>query len=157
MHTAQLLSARLHSLCVEKFWGPAFYFYDLRKYVLVQLALAGFNVLQLDTDVIWLRPPYGLLHSAAYRRANVIAQMDNPLANAGMLYVQGVRPGDGAAWVLGEVARRVHLFLSEPAAVKRYVEWAQPPFYANGDEQSILNDVLISSITNRSVYLCSTF
>ena len=36
------------------------------------------------------------------------------------------------------------------------VAFATPPFYANSDDQSLLNDVLVASITNRSCYLWST-
>lgn len=37
----------------------------------------------------------------------LILQVDGPFANAGVFYVQNVRPGDGAAWVLSELNRRI--------------------------------------------------
>ena len=36
------------------------------------------------------------------------------------------------------------------------MRWAQPPYFSNADEQSLLNDVLTSAITNRSCYIFST-
>ena len=30
--------------------------------------------------------------------------------------------------------------------------WAQPPFYANADEQTLMNDCVRSSIANKSSY-----
>ena len=51
-----------------------------------------------------------------------------------------VRPGDGAAWVMQELSRRIHLFLTTPQAVAWYVPWAKPPFYANVDEQTLMQE-----------------
>ena len=38
----------------------------------------------------------------------------------------------------------------------RYVPWAQPPFYANADEQTLMNDCVRSSIANKSSYAQAT-
>ena len=38
----------------------------------------------------------------------------------------------------------------------RYVPWALPPYYSNPDEQTLLNDVLISSISGTTTYGGST-
>ena len=65
---------------------------------------------------------------------------------------QNVTAGDGAAWVLTELARRLHLFILHPEAVATYVPWAKPPFYANVDEQTLMNDCLRSAITNTTTY-----
>ena len=46
----------------------------------------------------------------------------------------------------------MHLFLTRPEAVKWYVPWAQPPFYANVDEQTLMNDCVRSSIANVTCY-----
>ena len=40
--------------------------------------------------------------------------------------------------------------------VPTIVRWAKPPYFSNADEQSLMNDVLISSMTNSSCYIFST-
>ncbi len=144
-------------VCVRKYWDMRFYFYDIRKDLVARLAVEeGVNVLQTDTDVAWFANPYPMLKRGGLGEANLIAQHDTPLANAGVLYAQNVKPNDGAAWVLTETARRVHLFLYHPEAVAEHVSWAVPPYFSNADEQTLLNDALVSSICNTSVYLWST-
>ena len=77
--------------------------------------------------------------------------MDAPLVNAGVFYANNLSRADGGAWVLRELSRRIHLFLWHPEAVVRYVPWAVPPFYANADEQTLMNDVIVSSISGKRV------
>ena len=43
-----------------------------------------------------------------------------------------------------------------PEAVAAVVPWAKRPFFANADEQTIMNDVLISSIADEVTYAGST-
>lgn len=112
-------------------------------------------MLQTDTDVVWLANPYPAFKTA-YAGQQLITMSDRPLLNAGVFYTQNVRPGDGAAWVLQEVSRRVHLFLTTPEAVRWYVPWARPPFYANLDEQTLMNDCVRSSIANVTCYAQAT-
>ncbi|KOO25999.1 hypothetical protein Ctob_012854 [Chrysochromulina tobinii] len=135
-------------LCVQLYWGFAFYFYDLRKHYLARMAVElGINVLQTDTDVVWLGNPYPAL-KGVFAQQQIIAMQDRPMVNAGVFYAQNVREGDGASWVLRELARRIHTFLLRPSAVKDYVPWAQPPFFANVDEQTLMNDCVRSAIAN---------
>ena len=115
----------------------------------------GVNVLQTDTDVAWLASPYPLLKTH-FGNHSLVVQQDAPLVNAGVIYVQNAREGSGAAWLLQELARRVHLFMWHPEAVAEVVPWAKPPFFANADEQTIMNDVLISSIADEVTYAGST-
>ena len=137
-------------------WSFAFYFYDLRKHYAARLAIElNINVLQTDTDVVWLANPYPAFKTV-YASQQLITMSDRPLLNAGVFYTQNVRPGDGAAWVLQEVSRRVHLFLTTPEAVRWYVPWARPPFYANIDEQTLMNDCVRSSIANVTCYAQAT-
>jgi len=49
---------------------------------------------------------------------NLIIQVDGPFANAGVFYVQNVQPGDGAAWVLEELNRRIQRFTYRPESVR---------------------------------------
>jgi hypothetical protein len=112
-------------LCVQLYWGYAFYFYDLRKHYVARIATEfGINVLQTDTDVVWLANPYPALKQV-FGQQQLIVMQDRPMVNAGVFYAQNIRLGDGAAWVLRELARRIHMFLLEPEAVGRYVKWAQ--------------------------------
>ncbi len=115
----------------------------------------GVNVLQTDTDVAWLASPYPALKTH-FANHSLVVQRDGPLVNAGVIYVQNARRGTGAAWLLQELARRVHLFLWQPEAVGKHVPWARPPFFANADEQTLMNDVLISSIADEITYAGST-
>jgi len=78
------------------------------------------------------------------------------LLNAGIFYAQGARRGSGLAWVLGEVARRIDLFMHHPEAVRQYVPWAVAPYFSNSDEQTLMNDVVVSAMTNLSYYVFST-
>ena len=96
------------------------------------------NVLQTDTDVAWLASPYPLLKTH-FANHSLVVQHDAPLVNAGVIYVQNAREGSGAAWLLQELARRVHLFMWNPEAVAAIVPWAKRPFFANADEQTIMN------------------
>ena len=143
-------------LAVQRYWSFAFYFYDLRKHYTAKLAIElGINVLHTDTDVAWLGNPYPVL-KGVFGSQNIVAMRDRPLVNAGVFYVQNVREGDGAAWVLRELSRRIHLFMFHPEAVQWYVPWAQPPFFANVDEQTLMNDCLRSSIANITSYAQAT-
>lgn len=143
--------------CVKRFWDMRFYFYDVRKHMVSMLAgELGMNVLQTDTDVAWFHNPYGVLKSGENGHANILAQWDAPYVNAGVFYVQGLRKGDGGSWVLSELHRRIALFMYHPEAVKVVVPWAVAPYFSNADEQTLMNDVLISAMTNTSCYIWST-
>ena len=75
-------------LCVQLYWGYAFYFYDLRKHYTARMAIEfGVNVLQTDTDVVWLANPYPAL-KLAYGAHQIVAMIDRPMVNAGVFYVQ---------------------------------------------------------------------
>ena len=143
-------------LCVQLYWGYAFYFYDLRKHYLARMTMElGINVLQTDTDVVWLGNPYPAL-KGVFGQQQIVAMFDRPMVNAGVFYAQGVRDGDGAGWVLRELADRIHMFLLRPSAVKEHVPWAQPPYFANVDEQTLMNDCVRSSIANVTSFAQAT-
>lgn len=144
-------------LCNQKYWDMRFYFYVIRKEIVARLAVElGINVLQTDTDVAWFANPYPLLKLGLVGRTNLVSQWDAPFVNAGCFYVQNVQPGDGAAWVLTELHRRIRLFMFTPEAVKKHVPWAAPPYFANSDEQTLMNDVIISAILGEPIYVFST-
>jgi hypothetical protein len=82
----------------------------------------------------------------------LISQGDSPFINAGVFYYAGVRPADGASWVASEVAARVHGFMHTPSLVRTHVPWAVEPFFANSDEQTIMNDALMASVANESTF-----
>ena len=70
---------------------------------------AGADVLQVDSDVAWLNNPLTLLRASA--NYSLLAQSDNKLCNAGLVYAQHV--GDATAdahtrWFLAEWSNRMH-------------------------------------------------
>ena len=70
--------------CVKRFWDMRFYFYDVRKHIVAQLAgELGFNVLQTDSDVAWFANPYPMLKTGAYATANIIAQVSKQVSEVG--------------------------------------------------------------------------
>jgi hypothetical protein len=143
-------------LAVQLYWGFAFYFYDIRKHYLARMTIElWINVLQTDTDAVWLANPYPAL-KGIYAGQQIVTMEDRPMVNAGVLYVQNVREGDGAAWVLRELSRRIHLFMFQPEAVAWYVPWAVAPFFANVDEQTLMNDCVRSAIANLTSYAQAT-
>lgn len=145
------------SVLVQKWWDMRFYFYNLRKHMLSRLSgELGYNVIQTDTDVAWFANPYPALKAGALASHQLIVQPDLPLANAGVLYAQRIARASAAAWVLRETIERIRVFSFHPEAVPRILPWAKPPYFSNADEQSILNDVLASSITSEPCYLFST-
>ena len=143
-------------LCVQLYWGYAFYFYDLRKHYTSRMTSEfGINVLHTDTDVVWLANPYPAL-KRVFGRQQIIGMSDRPMINAGVFYAQNIAAGDGASWVLRELSRRIHTFLLRPSAVRDYVPWAQPPYYANVDEQTLMNDCVRSAIANVTSFAQAT-
>ena len=50
----------------------------------------GANVLQTDTDVVWLSNPYYALKKI-YGGHQLVTMADQPLVNAGVFYAQNVR------------------------------------------------------------------
>jgi hypothetical protein len=94
-----------------------FYFYNVRKHVLSRLAgELGYNVLQTDTDVAWFANPFPALKAGTLGQHQLIIQPDLPLANAGVLYAQGIRPNDAAAWVLREMISRIRTLCARAPA-----------------------------------------
>ena len=79
---------------------------------------------------------------------------DTALANAGVVYA---RPGSTAAQaLLDDVAWRVQLFQNWPEIVPEIVPFAKPPYYANSDDQTLLNDAIVSFVTGNRTFLGST-
>ena len=66
-----------------------------------------------------------------------------PRNNAGVLYA---RPGPAALGLLEETAWRIQLFQFHPEIVPKLVPFARPPYYANSDDQTLLNDCIVSAV-----------
>ena len=81
-------------------------------------------------------------------------QTDNPFVNAGIFYVQNVKPGDASAWFLEELNRRIERFTYHPETVTELPSsgWSTPPHFANADEQANMNDIVASGLLGRNVY-----
>ena len=103
---------------------------------------------------VWFANPYPIFKTL-YRDAHLVFQTDNPFVNAGVFYVQNVRDGDGAAWVLQELNRRVRRFTYHPESVRSLPNsgWARSPFFGNADEQSNLNDIVASSLSGQVTFM----
>ena len=78
---------------------------------------------------------------------------DVGLANAGVLYA---RPGPCALGLLEETAWRIQLLQLHPEIVARIVPFARQPFYANSDDQTLLNDAILSAVIGNRTFLGST-
>ena len=140
------------SLTNDQFWDWRFKFYYIKKRYMAQLVTAGYSVLQTDTDTVWVHDPFPVLRSM--HGASIVCMGDGPIANAGVLYA---RPGSTAAIALLEdVAWRVQLFQFWPEYVHKLVPFAQPPYYANSDDQTILNDAIVSAVLGQRTFLGST-
>jgi len=141
-------SPRPESLYHTMFGRAALAFFEARKVLLERLVVRHrLNVLHLDADSVWFANPYPLFKTL-YADYQLIVQADNPWANAGILYVQNVVPGDAASWVLEELNRRIARFTYHPESVRAlpHSGWSRPPHFSNADEQANLNDVLASSL-----------
>ena len=81
-------------------------------------------------------------------------QTDNPFVNAGIFYVQNVKPGDASAWFLEELNRRIERFTYHPETVTELPSsgWSTPPHFANADEQANLNDIVTTTLNGEATY-----
>lgn len=151
---ASLYNDALKLFGMREFNPVALDFFQARKRLLETLVLSHrLNVLHLDADVVVLANPYPLLKGPLAGHA-LIFQVDGPFANAGVFYVQNVVPGDGAAWVLQELNRRIYRFTYHPESVRElpHSAWSHPPHFSNADEQANLNDVIASSLGAKQTY-----
>ena len=139
-----------HSLSMQKYWDWRFKFYYVKKKLVADIVKSNRSVLQADTDTYWFRNPFPMLHQM---NSSIIVQHDSPIANAGLIYT---RPGSREASILlNDVAWRIQLFQNYPEIVGKIVSFAREPFYANSDDQTILNDAIQSAILHNMTFLGS--
>lgn len=142
--------APAQSTSLSKFWDGRFRFYSAKKRYFAELVQSGFTVFQMDSDVIIQRNPWPVFRRVM-QKCSLTVQSDGPIANAGMMLA---RPQSAETLkLLFDVAWRVQLFQHRPSVVKRVATFATPPFYANSDDQTILNDAIISAVTGNRTYL----
>lgn len=139
------------SVSLDKFWDWRFKFYFVKKKLLADLVQLNVTVLQADTDAVWIRDPFPLLRNI---RSSIVVQNDGPFANAGLMYAK--RGSKQSRSLLFDVAWRIQLFQNHPHMVKHIVSFAKEPFYANSDDQTILNDAIQSAALRRKIFLGST-
>ena len=48
--------------------------------------------------------------------------------------------------MLEEMSWRIGLFQNHPEVLPRLVPFATPPFYANSDDQTLLNDAIVGAV-----------
>lgn len=143
------------SIVMRSFWnGWRFKFYAVKKLYFAALVRGGFSVLQADTDTVWVHDPFPMLR--AMTGSSIVAMRDVGLANAGVIYA---RPGSAVAQrrILDEVAWRVQLFQNYPELVGRLVRFARPPYYSNSDDQTLLNDAIVSAVLSNRTHHVRTF
>ena len=146
---SEFARTRPSSLYNDMFSRTSLAFFEARKKLVERLVLRHrLNVLHLDGDTVWFANPYPVLKTL-YAEHALVFQTDNPFVNAGVFYVQRVRDGDAAAWVLQELNRRIARFTYTPGSVRElpHSGWARAPFFANADEQANLNDVVASALS----------
>ena len=147
---SQFAREKPRSLYNNMFSRTALAFFEARKQLLERLVLHHrCNVFHVDGDTIFFANPY-VAFKTLYQQHNLIVQTDNPFANAGVFYLQNVKDGDAASWVLKELNRRIARFTYRPESVQQLPNsaWASaPPYFANADEQANLNDVIASSLS----------
>lgn len=132
------------SIALRKFWDGRFRTYFAKKDLAARLSALGFSVLQVDSDVIWHKNPFPLLRTLP-KRCSLLVQKDHPFANAGMLFAPAF--SKEGQHILNQVAWRVKLMQQRPSAVKYLAEFASMPYFGNSDDQTSLNDVIMSSVT----------
>ena len=140
-----ILNAPSNSALMKRYWDWRFRFYSAKKAYLLQLTDLGFSVLQADLDTVWKVNPFHLLRAMA--PACMVVQQDSPFANAGLMYV---RPGCHDP--LADLAWRIQMFQNQPGVISAIVPNASRPFYSNCDDQTILNDVIVSTVINQTVF-----
>jgi len=140
------------SITVQKFWDWRFRFHYVKKAYLSRLVFHGFSVIQADTDTVWNRDPFPVLRSMP---SSLITIRDRGICNAGLVYA---RPGSRQTRdIIDEVAWRVQLLQHYPETVAKLVHYAEPPYYANSDDQTILDDAVVSAVLRNRSWLSSTF
>ena len=136
------------SIVATKFWDWRFRFYYLKKYYMYKIISMGKSVFQMDTDVIWRHNIIDLFN--VLPQYDLILQSDNPFVNAGMMFARG--GSDLAKTFLYDLSWRILLFQNHPQIASLIANSNLEPNYGNFDDQTILNDVLISTILNATVF-----
>jgi len=99
-----------------------------------------------------MHDPFTMLREMT--KASLITMRDVGLANAGIIYA---RPGIASYRLLSETAWRIQMMNNWPEVVPRIVPFVKtPPFYANSDDQTLLNDAIVSAIIGNRTFLGST-
>tara|TARA_B100000683_G_scaffold183301_1_gene176539 strand:- start:1873 stop:2883 length:1011 start_codon:yes stop_codon:yes gene_type:complete len=142
--------APAESVSLKRYFDGRFRFYESKKLYVAQLVRSGLHVLQADADVAWLQNPFPALRRAPSSCALVV-QRDLPIANAGMIFARGGRRAGERA--MAEVAWRVGMFQKRPGVVKSLVSFPTGRVvYANSDDQTTLNDVIIGLVNGRATF-----
>ena len=129
---------RKQKACViEQLWAS-------RYAAAATLLAAGANVFHMDTDTVLVSDPYLALKRPPFSKHNFIFLRESPI-NGGLWYAQETREGEGAQWIIAEVARRTLETISLPLK-PRTREKLLPPF-----DQAMLADTFHSALTGARV------
>eukprot|EP00798_Chlamydomonas_sp_ICE-L_P030110 gene30110-35086_t len=114
-------------------------------------ARLGYNVLSIDTDVVFYHDPYRFFKAPPFKKYVIINQPETlysssdyhhvNAANGGIIYVQNASPTGPAAWLLAEVSDRILRFLDD-----NFKELLKHNIRTSCDymDQDCLNDVIHS-------------
>lgn len=134
----------LRSIVLQKFWDYRFRFYYLKKHYMLRLVSLGVSVFQMDTDVVINHNPLPILQSM---HSALVVQHDRPFANAGVMFA---RPNSEK--ILSDLVWRIGLFQNHPDMSVAITRVKTSRVYGNFDDQTLLNDVLVSHALGRSVF-----
>ncbi|MEW5320246.1 MAG: hypothetical protein WDW38_011331 [Sanguina aurantia] len=109
----------------------------------------GFNVLQVEADIIVFQDPYRFLKSPPLSDHNLLIMRDgNGFLNSGVIYCQNARPDGPTAYVLNEIVDRTLRWQES----KALLESKDPPRSAICAEQSQFTDTLLSVVAGRPLF-----
>ena len=117
--------------------------------VLARLVELELNVMMMDSDMLVLSDPYGLLHSPPLDRFTLLLPPEGARVNVGYVYARGANAkGGGLASMLWDVVRRLRLFLEQTTLRDR----RGAPSVQGLWDQGIFSDAIISAVVGEYSY-----
>ncbi|PNW79367.1 hypothetical protein CHLRE_09g412550v5 [Chlamydomonas reinhardtii] len=126
---------------------PHMKYYLDRLSLVARVARLGFNLLMVDSDVLFLEDIYTHLKSPPLRDRQLMALRDpyNGLLNCAIIYIQNARPDGPAVQLMAEVPDRIERWAEGAAALK--ARDRLPHCW----DQMVVSDSLISAVAGRPI------
>ena len=129
--------------------------YIHRSSYLARSVRLGYNVLQLDTDILLFKDPYLYLKGDRLIDVNFLIQRDgNGFANCGVIYIHGAKADGASAYIVSEVVDRTLRWIESREILVAMKE--RPPYFFQPSqvclEQTIYSDALLSAIAGRPLF-----